>query len=163
MNRILKITIVLVNHWLRWIYTALNAGAKESIKIASCRLVYSAVLRFKENTFTRTYQVTSGDHWAVGLEIFWKARGDHLQISKAAIACVFKKFIRRLPDGRPQVQKVASNGGAPINQARNFDVIGYRQSFPKLRCVTRMPGGAWRRLYSLILMRRVTRSTSALG
>jgi hypothetical protein len=43
-------------------------------------------------TFTLTNDLPSGNHWAVESEIFWKARGDHLQITAAAIACVFKKF-----------------------------------------------------------------------
>jgi hypothetical protein len=34
----------------------------------------------------------SGNHWAFESEIFWKARGDHLEIGAAAIACVFKKI-----------------------------------------------------------------------
>jgi hypothetical protein len=45
----------------------------------------------------------SGNHWAVESEIFWKARGDYGLRTEAAIACVFKKFMRRLPDGTTQV------------------------------------------------------------
>jgi hypothetical protein len=43
-----------------------------------------------------------GERWAVGSEIFWKARGDHGLFTNAAIACVFKKFMSELPDARPQ-------------------------------------------------------------
>jgi hypothetical protein len=46
------------------------------------------------------------DRWVVAPEIFWKARGDHLEFTEAAIACVFKKFMSRLPDGRPLARTV---------------------------------------------------------
>ena len=42
-----------------------------------------------------------------------------------------------------------------------LDFYDWLQSLPKLRWVTRIPTGAWRRLYSLILISRVTFSTSA--
>jgi hypothetical protein len=34
----------------------------------------------------------SGDRWVFAPEIFWKARGDQLEFTVAAIACVFKKL-----------------------------------------------------------------------
>jgi hypothetical protein len=34
----------------------------------------------------------SGERRVVAPEIFWKARGDHLEFTVAAIACVFKKL-----------------------------------------------------------------------
>jgi hypothetical protein len=34
----------------------------------------------------------SGNHWAAESQIFWKARGNHLQFAEADIACVFKKL-----------------------------------------------------------------------
>jgi hypothetical protein len=40
----------------------------------------------------RTNKASSGNHWAVESEIFWKARGDQVQFTEAAIACVFKKL-----------------------------------------------------------------------
>jgi hypothetical protein len=39
-----------------------------------------------------TSKEASGNHWAVESEIFCKARGDHLEITEAKIACVFKKL-----------------------------------------------------------------------
>jgi hypothetical protein len=59
--------------------------------------------------FSRSNQLRSGERWVVGSEIFWKARGDHGLCAETAIACVFKKFMSQLPDGRPQVHKVARN------------------------------------------------------
>jgi hypothetical protein len=47
-----------------------------------------ALLSWRGNTV----YLSSGNHWAVESEIFWKARGDHLQFTEAAIACVFKKL-----------------------------------------------------------------------
>ena len=48
-------------------------------------------MQTRPNT-TFTQHFTSGNHWAVESEIFWKARGDHLQFAEAAVACVFKKL-----------------------------------------------------------------------
>jgi hypothetical protein len=52
-------------------------------------------------------------------KLFWKARGDHVQFTLATIACVFKKFMSRLPDGTTLVQKVALNGGMFTIYAKN--------------------------------------------
>lgn len=48
----------------------------------------------------------------------------------------------------------------PHTSSRYRLVIGYRQSFPNPRSVTRTPGGAWRRLYSFRLSSPITRFTS---
>jgi hypothetical protein len=37
-------------------------------------------------------KLASGDRWVFAPEIFWKARGDQLEFTAAAIACVFKKL-----------------------------------------------------------------------
>jgi hypothetical protein len=49
-------------------------------------------IRRKPKIFKVKQAVSSGDHRVFESEIFWKARGDHLQISKASIACVFQKI-----------------------------------------------------------------------
>jgi hypothetical protein len=41
-------------------------------------LIYTAVFKQEEEKFECNNNTSSGDHWAVGSEIFWKARGDHL-------------------------------------------------------------------------------------
>jgi hypothetical protein len=42
--------------------------------------------------FLEVNNISSGNHWAVESEIFWKARGDYGWFAEAAIACVFKKL-----------------------------------------------------------------------
>ena len=42
--------------------------------------------------FDGIHYLSRGDRWVVAPEIFWKARGDHVQFTEAAIACVFKKI-----------------------------------------------------------------------
>jgi hypothetical protein len=46
----------------------------------------------RRGCFQNSRKIAFGERWAVALEIFWKARGDHLLFTGAAIACVFKKF-----------------------------------------------------------------------
>jgi hypothetical protein len=51
----------------------------------------------------------SGDHWVFESEIFWKARGERVSLRQSQSRVFSKRFLRQMPDGRPQVQKVERN------------------------------------------------------
>jgi hypothetical protein len=59
--------------------------------------------------------LTSGNHWAVESEIFWKARGDHGWCAEAVIACVFKKLYEATARWYDAGERVERNGCTPIN------------------------------------------------
>jgi anti-sigma factor RsiW len=77
-----------------------------------------------EAAFHRAKLASSGERWVVGSEIFWQLRVETMvSVPMAAIACVFKKFMSRLPDGRPQVHKVERNAWHAIWR-RGSEVAG---------------------------------------
>jgi hypothetical protein len=89
-------------------------------------LIYTAVFIQDEVVFQHANNLSSGNHWAVESEIFWKARGDHGQFTEAAIACVFKKFMRQLPDGTTQARGWSETHRAPLKKKdRNQSSIAF--------------------------------------
>jgi hypothetical protein len=58
--------------------------------------------------------ISSGNHWAVESEIFWKARGGDLSFTEAAIACVFKKFAEATARWYDAGERVGRSGSAPV-------------------------------------------------
>jgi hypothetical protein len=90
----------------------LKHGYREIAKEHNLLVDYYLSFQTTQSGFQCTNNPPSGNHWAVESEIFWKARGDHLQFTEAAVACVFKKFMRRLPDGTTQVRGWSEVPGA---------------------------------------------------
>jgi hypothetical protein len=101
-------------------FTVSNTVMNESRNTASRKPIYTAVFMREGAAFLRSNQLRSGERWVVGSEIFWKARGDHGWFSEAVIACVFKKFMSRLPNGRPQ----ASGWSVALKYTKIYEGIG---------------------------------------
>jgi short subunit fatty acids transporter len=72
--------------------TISNTGIKESRITVACEPIYTALFALAEVVSSHATKPSSGNHWAVESEIFWKARGDHGWCAEAEIACVFKKL-----------------------------------------------------------------------
>jgi glycine/serine hydroxymethyltransferase len=81
-----------MNQGVMHVFKISNTVINESRNTATCKPIYTAVLKRQEVIFQESQNLASGNHWAVESEIFWKTRGDHLQITEPAIACAFKKF-----------------------------------------------------------------------
>jgi hypothetical protein len=67
---------------------------------------------------------SSGNHWAVESEIFWKARGDHGWFAEGAIACVFKKLSEATARWYDAGERVGPNGGVQVISVK---VVGVRR------------------------------------
>jgi hypothetical protein len=73
-------------------FLPLKKRDERSANLPVCKPIYTAVFKSGAVTFQCSSQSSSGNHWAVESEIFWKARGYYGLFAVAAIACVFKKL-----------------------------------------------------------------------
>src|SRR5437763_1555385 len=90
------------------------------------------------------------------------AHGEERDGSRLLDSVLYDDECRPEQEGGADQRPVGERRGSTLDAQPVYRlVMGRRRSLPKALCVTRTPGGAWRRLYSARSTRVTTRRTSA--